>query len=80
MSTLDCPLITSFNVLHSHPHSNSFQVTFKVNKAATSPLVFGASVWKDGNKLQDATPISVSVRGGRLLDRGEEGAGDTTDT
>ena len=38
------------------------QVTFKVGKAATSPLVFGASVWKDGNKLADATGAPVTVR------------------
>jgi hypothetical protein len=34
-------------------------VTFKVGKMAASPLVFGASVWKGGVKLYDATPVTV---------------------
>lgn len=30
-----------------------------MTKAATSPLVFGASVWKDDVKLYDASPVTV---------------------
>ena len=37
------------------------QVVFKVSMGATSPLVFGASVWKDGTKLADAAPVEVTV-------------------
>jgi hypothetical protein len=39
-------------------------VTFKVRKTATSPLVFGASIWKGGVKLYDATgaPVTLSLR------------------
>ena len=41
--------------------SLSKQVVFKVSMGATSPLVFGASVWKDGTKLADAAPVEVTV-------------------
>jgi len=37
------------------------QVTFKLSADATSPLTFVASVWKDGTKLQTATPVVVTV-------------------
>jgi len=37
------------------------QMTFKVNSGATSPLVFVASVWKGGIKLQTAAPVQVTV-------------------
>ena len=39
----------------------SSQVTFKVNKGATSPLTFVASVWKDGLELQTAAPVQVTL-------------------
>ena len=42
-------------------YTRTFKVTFRVAKNAASPLVFGASVWKGGIKLDDATPVSVSV-------------------
>ena len=41
----------------------SFQVTFKVNKGATSPLTFVASVWKEGIKLLSAASVQVTVTG-----------------
>ena len=37
------------------------QATFKISTGATSPLVFGASVWKAGTKLADAAPVQVTV-------------------
>lgn len=47
--------VVSFNTIVSP------QVTFAVSSDATSPLVFVASVWKDGTKLQTATPVQVTV-------------------
>ena len=45
----------------SKAYKRTFKVTFRVAKDATSPLVFGASVWKDGVKLYDADPVIVTV-------------------
>ena len=42
-----------------HIISIGTQIAFKLGTAATSPLVFGASVWKGGVKLADATPVTV---------------------
>lgn len=50
------PECTSPHSIHVHA-----QVVFKVNQGATSPLVFGASVWQNNVKLYDSAPISVSV-------------------
>lgn len=41
------------------PRFAPMQVVFRVGKSATSPLVFGASVWKDGVKIADSAPITV---------------------
>ncbi len=45
--------------------TRTFYVTFRVAKDATSPLVFEASVWKDGSKLYDAAPVTVTVVGAK---------------
>lgn len=38
------------------------QIIFKVPKTATGPLVFQASVWKGGAKLENAAGSPVTVR------------------
>lgn len=37
------------------------QIIFKVSKTVTGPLVFDASVWKGGAKLENAAGSPVSV-------------------
>lgn len=43
------------------PNQMHLQVTFRIGTSATSPLTFGASVWKAGTKLYDATPVLVRL-------------------
>lgn len=47
----------------NHIHARA-QVTFRVSKTASSLLVFGAWVWRDGTKLYDAAPVTLSQRDG----------------
>lgn len=56
MNPMTTYILTWCGYMHAPPIT---QVVFKVNQGAMSPLVFGASVWKNGVKLRDAAPVTV---------------------